>query len=310
MNSPILVIDAGKQSIEHIRVQTALPLLLQDVLRTSGHRTHTKPSTKPPCTTPRPIEKPLMSLNRFFHSPIRTGPIELSAGDPHHALHVRRLQPGDPVELFDGTGTLATGRVSNVHSRRIIVEVQHVDVIGPPTGGELILAVSLAKGDRFDWMVSKAVELGVDRLCPVRFSRTVKQATGANVVQRYERLALAAAKQCHRLFLPQIDSPADLTDVLDRLHNDYPNVLALFGAATSEAPSLTMIQPEWRDILAFVGPEGGFSAEEEALLLERSAQPVMLTDTILRTETAALAFAAVLATRRAAVRTTASGSDK
>ena len=251
-----------------------------------------------------------MSINRFFHSPIKAGPIELSAAEAHHARHVRRLQVGDTVELFDGTGTLATGCVSNVQSRRIIVDVQHIDVIGPPTGGKLILAVSLAKGDRFDWMISKAVELGVDRLCPVRFSRTVKLAAGPKIVQRYERLALAATKQCRRVFLPQIDAPAALTAVLDRLQNDYPNALALFGAVTPETPSLTTIQPEGRDILAFVGPEGGFSAEEEAILLARGGRPVMLTDTILRTETAALAFAAVLTTNRAAVRTAGSDSDE
>ena len=241
-----------------------------------------------------------MSKTRLYCSPITQGPLELSPAEAHHAAAVKRLHPGDPVELFDGAGTLATGTVTEAAPRRLLIHVDAVQVIGPPQQRRIIIAAAVARGERFDWLVAKCTELGVDRICPILFERTVKRTAAPKATQRYARVALAAAKQCGRLFLPALDPPTCLTDLLDQLHRHYPAALLLTGSFDPAAPPLTQVQTADRDVAAFVGPEGGLTDQEENLLSRHAAQPVRLTDTVLRVETAAVAFASVLATRRQA----------
>ena len=205
--------------------------------------------------------------------------------------------PGQEVELFDGSGNLAYGRIESVHRGHFTVRTHHLTHSPRPPGGQIILAVSLAKGERFDWLIEKCCELGADRICPIRFARTAKLGGAPAAADRYERLAIAAAKQCGRLYLPQIDPPANLDESLQRLQRDHPQARHVVGVLAPEAPSAAHYRPTG-DTVAWVGPEGGLAPEEEEMLRRHGAQPVRLTLTTLRTETAALALAALLCTAR------------
>ena len=164
--------------------------------------------------------------------------------------------------------------------------------------GRVIIAASVAKGDRFDWLVSKCTELGVDRICPVLFERTVKAPRAQAAVRRYSKLAISAAKQCGRVFLPQIDPPTTLGKCLEILKKDYPAGRFLAGSCDGGAQALVRMKYTNTDVTAFVGPEGGMTENEQKILTQQGAVPVRLTGTILRIETAGVAFAAILAANR------------
>ena len=111
-------------------------------------------------------------------------------------------------------------------------------------------------------------------------------------------LSVAAAKQSGRLYLPRIDEPRRLKEALVTLKRDFGRGHFLLGSLNPESPSVFSQDFGGRDVVAVVGPEGGITEDEENLLKDNGAQSVRLTSTVLRVETAALAFAAILAARR------------
>jgi 16S rRNA (uracil1498-N3)-methyltransferase len=140
--------------------------------------------------------------------------------------------------------------------------------------------------------------LGVERISPVIFERTVRQPGNPKALDRWMNLAISACKQCKRLFLPQIDPPMNLQDCYKAIKKDSPNCRIIAGGISEDCPSLAGQPFGENDVAALVGPEGGFTENEEAFLKSRGVQFVRLSDTILRTETAAVAFAAILTAQR------------
>ncbi|MCK5114924.1 MAG: 16S rRNA (uracil(1498)-N(3))-methyltransferase [Phycisphaerae bacterium] len=239
-----------------------------------------------------------MNKGLFYCRPINPGLLELDPGQAHHLKQVRRLKTGDAIELFDGQGTAALARVSEINRKTVLLEVEKITHHQPGQNRRIVIAAALAKGERFDWLISKCTELGVDHICPVRFERTVKLAGSAKSQQRYENLAISAAKQCRRWFLPRIDQPEQFDQAIQTLSRDYPDAQILFGEPNEQADSVLNYTNCEKDLICFVGPEGGFTNAELELLGEHHAQPVRLSETILRVETAAITFAAVLCCAR------------
>jgi len=239
-----------------------------------------------------------MPLHRFYCNPLTEPTTELTGPEVHHLASVLRLRPGNKVELFDGKGALATAVISAVRKNKVTLNIEHIERIETPKSRRIIIAVSVAKGERLDWLIEKCTELGIDRICPVIFERTVKQAANPKIIKRWINLAVSAAKQSRRLFLPGIDPPAPLADVLEVLRAEYPQCRLLAGVLSSGVSPLVGQPLGQTDVAAFIGPEGGFTENEENLLRNRGVQFVRLTDTILRTETAAMAFAVILAAQR------------
>jgi 16S rRNA (uracil1498-N3)-methyltransferase len=247
-------------------------------------------------------------LNRFYCEILKGQAAELVGGEAHHLHNVCRLKAGDEVELFDGAGTLATAIIERTVGKSVLLKIVNLEKIEKPDKPEIVIAVSCPKGERFDWLIEKCTELGVDRITPVIFQRTVKQPKNPKVAERWRNIAIAAAKQCRRIFLPQIDAPALLRDALSTLKEQYSNAEIFVGSQEPKSPSLITQRfgtklvhrsvSKGGDIIAVVGPEGGITDTGKALLESCGAKFVRLTNTILRVETAALAFAAVLTAAR------------
>jgi len=240
-----------------------------------------------------------MEQARFYCSSIVQPVAELSGAEAHHLSAVLRLRAGDEVELFDGDGTVAAAVIEKADSRKVTLRVMDLKTAARRMRGRIAIAPSIAKGERFDWLVGKCTELGVDRIMPVLFERTVRQPKKASIVERWKNVVISASKQCGRAFLPQIDKPTRLAEVLDVLNSDYTEGRFLVGSL-SVAAGLVDQRFDGRDMAAFVGPEGGLTEQEEDLLRARGAEFVALTDTVLRVETAGVAFVAILAAQRAA----------
>jgi len=239
-----------------------------------------------------------VSEARFFVRPINTGTVELTGQEAHHLAVVRRLGPGDTISLFDGEGGLAIATIKRASSSSVHLQVEDIKRSKKRSTGQIVLAGAMAKGERFDWLVSRCTELGVDRICPVFFERTVKRPISTNLLERYERLAVEAAKQCGRLYLPKIDPAGVLPKLIVSLKSDYPQAIFLMGSLQAEAPSVLALDWPGRDVVVFVGPEGGYTPDELTLLTDQQVRPVKLTETTLRVETAAVAFCAVLSAQR------------
>lgn len=239
-----------------------------------------------------------MNSPRFYSRQLREGLIELDDVEAHHLSHVLRIGVQDTVELFDGEGRLAQGVVERVGRHGVSIRIQLIEEKVSRQSGRVIIAASLAKGQRFDRLVSKCTEVGVDHIACVLFARTVKLAAGDKAVERYMKLAISAAKQSGGLFLPAIGAPAGLEDALEALMKRYPEAKIVFGGFGEKAVRASEWDSCGADVIAVIGPEGGMTEGEEQLLRGRGAVEVRLVENVLRVETAAVAFAAVLCCRR------------
>ncbi len=213
--------------------------------------------------------------------------LRLSSEESKHAARVMRLAVGDSVLLSDGRGGEAKARLVSVEKAGTWLEVISVrELATRPFRVELVQG--LLKGPRMDWLVEKATELGVDVVHTVDSQFSV----AGDRAERWRRVAQAAVKQSGNPRLPEIHEAATLADVLGRFEADHKGFLLSPSAETALAKSVAEAGAAGVFVLA-VGPEGGFSAEEEALLRERGFTPCALSTQILRGETAALAAAAI-----------------
>jgi len=239
-----------------------------------------------------------MVIHRFYCENITAPTVELIDSQARHLSAVLRLKPNDLIELFDGQGSVASARIVTATSKKVTLKIQSTKTIEKQKDNNIILATSIAKGDRFDWLIAKSTELGIDRITPVIFERTVKLPKNPKILTRWKKITIESAKQCKAPFLPTIDKPVKLLEALNILTADHPNSIMLLGCPDENCPSLTDLPTASKNTIAFVGPEGGFTAEEETFLKQKTVKPVKLTNTILRIETAAIAFASALAIER------------
>lgn len=213
--------------------------------------------------------------------------------ESHHLSRVLRLNAGDSVELFDGCGTQAEGTVQTPDKRRAVIRATQITRTTPPESGRLILAVSYAKGQRFDWLVEKCTELGADHIAAVQFDRTVKLGK-ERAVERLNKIALAAVKQCGRLFMPELSGPKLLQKTITELKSRYPNACFCCGDPQGTSPAAFLADCKDRDVVVLVGPEGGFSPDESDWISSQNIDRVSIHPNILRVETAAAALCAVI----------------
>ncbi|MBM3317954.1 MAG: 16S rRNA (uracil(1498)-N(3))-methyltransferase [Candidatus Eisenbacteria bacterium] len=226
------------------------------------------------------------------------GRLRLSAEESRHAGRALRLGPGDPLTLVDGDGRRGRGVIERWRGSRLEVRLDEAVESEAEPGPATALALPLLRAPaRTDWVVEKATELGVRALrlfAPARGVRRAGQASAARR-RRWEELARAAMKQSGRCWCPRISLHASLGEALGE-----PRA----GERILAADPRGVGPQEWpRDaraatlLLLVVGPEGGWSPAEEALLREREALGVRLGPHRLRSETAAVALCALAAAR-------------
>ncbi len=217
--------------------------------------------------------------------------VTLSGDGYHHVHRVLRLGPGDELELFDGAGLVAQALIDEAADRALVLRVQSRRLQPPVEGPTVTLLCAELKGDKMDFVLQKATELGVDRVVPVTTARSVVRPAAKARSRRHARhlkVARQACRQCGRAYLPEVSASQPLGDALPT----YGGGDAFILWESSEAEGLRgalekATGPEDRCVL--VGPEGGFSAEEVALARTHGFREVTLGRLILRAETAVLA---------------------
>ena len=216
--------------------------------------------------------------------------LDLPRTEAHHAAHVLRLREGDGVELFDGRGASADGRIRRMGRGEVEVAVEAARPAETRTPPILHLAFATPKGSRLDWLLEKATELGAASLRPIVFERSVVRDDELSPAKRAKWLghAIAAAKQSGLNFLPQIEEPMTLAAYLKSaapgLYGDLADDAATLADAVSRLGE--------KELAILVGPEGGITDVERAVLCKARWTAVRLGRTTLRTETAAVALLA------------------
>jgi len=233
-----------------------------------------------------------MPLERFFIKQPPEGPtVRLPPEQAHHLRHVRRVKVGDEIVLFDGSGTDYRARVETLGRAGVTVSIEAARPTDREPGVAVTLAVSVVKQPCMARLVDSCTQLGVRRLIPMLTGRSVVT-PGRGRQARWRRIAIEACKQCGRSIVPRVDDVCTFAAVLDRV-NDHD--VALIGSLRPDAPPLSAAaSPPCRRVLCLVGPEGGFTSEEEDAAVAAGCMPVCLAKSILRTETAAAAALAVL----------------
>lgn len=210
----------------------------------------------------------------------------------HHVLRTLRLRTGDALALFDGTGGEWHGTLGTVSRERVEVRLTHFKAVARESPLQCLLAQGLSSGERMDYTLQKAVELGVHAIQPLATRRSVVRLDEARAARRlahWREVVISACEQCGRDRIPEVMPLVALDAWLTRTHGT--RVLLLDPAAAMRLADLPRpAGAQW--LLA--GPEGGFDPDERAAVLAAGGTGIHLGPRVLRTETAALAALAAM----------------
>ena len=239
-------------------------------------------------------------IPRIYCPPIpdEDSAIELADDTVRSLKSVLRLGPGDEVLFFDGTGWEYRAVIERIESRKgaaRIVARQRVPLEIPV---RITLAQALPKGDKMEFIVQKATELGAARVIPFRSSRTIPRRTeerAAKRLERWRRIAAEAAEQCGRGDVPEIAATVSYAEALGMARPE--SVKVFFWESETERSVREILKTEEarsaKEFFLVVGPEGGLSGEEAQTAREAGFLTASLGRLVLRVETAALAILAI-----------------
>jgi 16S rRNA (uracil1498-N3)-methyltransferase len=205
--------------------------------------------------------------------------VYLEGQEALHLSKVMRKNEGAQVELVNGRWELALATVKEVSKDQVTLVIDEIQTT-PPSSKELILALALPKTPKLEMVIEKGTELGVDTFWLFPGERSEKPSLSPNQQSRLEHLTISALKQCGRLSLPKIEihKPLKFWEFLPKP--------AFFGSLSEEAVPLSPL--ETKKLMLMIGPEAGWTPQEEEKMTQLGALPLKLHENTLRTETAAI----------------------
>lgn len=232
----------------------------------------------------------------YVDSPLESGRrIPLDSQTAQHVAKVLRLRDGAGLSVFNGHGGEYRA-ILRLSGREVAIEVGEHRNIEREAPIRLVLLQALARGERMDFVIQKATELGVHRIVPVAAARSVVQLDADRSDKRilhWQAVAAAACEQCGRNKLPRIDAPLSFEAALGAVSNIACRVALLPEAAASLA-SVLVGTDQPKEIALLVGPEGGLEETEVERALDCGFRAIRLGPRVLRTETAGLAALSAL----------------
>ena len=214
----------------------------------------------------------------------------LPAGAARH-VQVLRMQPGDGVTLFDGTGGQRDARIERMGRNEVVVRLGEHQAVDREAAPAVHLAMGTPANERMDWLVEKATELGAASIQPLTAARSVLRLSGERAQRKqahWQAIAVAACEQCGRNRIPEVAPVQDFARWCESPHG--PAALKLVLSLADGAQPLPQASAGSRGpVLLLSGPEGGLAPDELAVALRAGFQPVTLGPRILRAETAPLA---------------------
>lgn len=220
--------------------------------------------------------------------------IRLEAGPSQHIARALRMQVGDALVLFDGSGGQYPASISAVDKKAVVATTAGFDEIERESALAIHLGIAISRGDRMDWVIQKATELGVSRISPLLSERTEVKLKGDRADKKalhWRQVAISACEQCGRNRLPATGPLQSLDSWVGGVRAQLKLVLH----PTADPVAGPAVAPD--SIALLVGPEGGLSAVEVAAAERAGFHALQLGPRVLRTETAPLAAIAVLQAR-------------
>ncbi|WP_333871385.1 16S rRNA (uracil(1498)-N(3))-methyltransferase [Desulforamulus putei] len=230
-------------------------------------------------------------MPRFFVQPeqIKGNTALITGPDVKHISRVLRMAAGDALTLLDGTGSVYLAEICEINKEEILCRLLGQEKTDSEPNLKVTLVQGLPKGDKMETIIQKCTELGVHRIIPLAAARSVVKLEGKKVAERQERwqrVAMEAAKQCRRTGVPEVQRLRNWDEVLAGIPS---GVLALMPWEDEKQQSLKEVLQSVAapsEVYLFIGPEGGFAPEEAARVREKGFHRVTLGSRILRTETA------------------------
>ena len=216
----------------------------------------------------------------------------LDKEDSHYLASVLRMREGEELEVVDGKGRVYTASICEVSKNSCVLTITGVQQGSHEMSTKITLYQSVSKGERMDLTIQKSVELGVNRIVPVISDRCVVKLEGKkNKSDRWQKIALEAARQSGRDIIPVVTEPVSFAEAVKSADERLKVI------PWEEAEGLTLkgvISARKADSIAvFIGPEGGFTPAEADMARAHGIEPVTLGKRILRTETAAVTAVSV-----------------
>jgi 16S rRNA (uracil1498-N3)-methyltransferase len=229
----------------------------------------------------------------FFYEPGLTDSsphFTLSEETSKHCIQVLRMKLGEKLQLTDGKGTLVTAAIASEDKKKAVVTIEKAENIPPPSK-KISIAISLLKNvSRFEWFLEKATEIGVTHIQPLICARTEHERFKT---ERMQGILISAMLQSQQVWLPEMPDPMQF----ERYISQKTAAQKLIAhCEENEKRSINDI-PSSNDTLILIGPEGDFTTQEISSGLAKDYLPVSLGDTRLRTETAGIVAAALIANR-------------
>lgn len=219
--------------------------------------------------------------------------VTIDGEDARHISRVLRMRPGEALTLCDGKGNDLFCTVTAVDGEAVRARVEECRSNRTESPAAIILYQGLPKGDKMEWIVQKAVELGVRAVVPVETSRSVTRldaTKGTRKQERWQKIAREAACQCERGILPTVSAPLPWREAVARWQGERTVAFYEGGGVPLER----LVGRDVRALSLVIGPEGGFSPEEVEDMRKAGAAIATLGPRILRCETAPLAALAVV----------------
>jgi 16S rRNA (uracil1498-N3)-methyltransferase len=235
-------------------------------------------------------------MARFFLPPDAWhAQAQLEEEESRHCAQVLRFTAGDVITVFDGCGRSAAATLRDVRKNAVLLEIGDV-LHHPSPRPAIVLAQAVTKGKTMDWIIEKAVELGVSRIVPLVTRHTVVKYDADEAIkkaQKWQKVALEACKQCGQYWMPIVEAPLDGREFLAQERSGGKIIASLAPGARPLRQVIESLSC-CDQVTLMIGPEGDFSLDETRLALQAGFQPSTLGTLVLRSETAALYALAAL----------------
>lgn len=229
-----------------------------------------------------------MKISRFYQDqPFEIGDeVILSPANHRHAIQVLRLKTDENLILFNGTGGEFSSRLIIADKRKSQVIIESFDPVERESSLYSTIILAMIKPEKMDFAIQKLVELGVNEIQPMYTKRSVIKIKANRLdkkMQHWQGVVLGACEQSGRTAIPKVYQPQTITESLNIHANKH-----CFVMLPGNYPTISHVEKVKSDIALLIGPEGGFTTEEEQFLLEESVTPISFGKRILRAETAAI----------------------
>ncbi len=234
-----------------------------------------------------------MRIPRIFTQQILTvnSTIELAEAPSHHLTKVLRMQAGRELILFNGLGGEYSATIETVTKKSVCVQISDFNSDNRQSSLSLELAIGVSRGERMDWVLQKATELGVTKITPLITERTEVKLSGERAdkkINHWQQTIVSACEQCQRNILPELSEPIFLEDWIS--HCTAEAKFVLHHRDNQGLPK----EKKFSSVALLIGPEGGLNDDEIANAIAQHFTPLTLGPRVLRTETAPVAAISIV----------------